>query len=148
MNREIKFRAWNPELQEYYNDIELQSLSYLRTESMLHSKIAMKMMYDFDKLLWMQFTGLKDKNGLDIYEGDIKREEIEFDEGDERYYYVCVWIKEWCMFVWLNIEGEYSDYIENGVINFDKPLFFTYPISEENIGIICGNIYQNPELLK
>ena len=76
-------------------------------------------------------------------------EETEYDEGDITEFYACTWIKEWNMFAWLNINGEYYDYIENGVIHFDTNLFLTYPICEENTQncFICGNILTNPEFI-
>ena len=89
MNREIKFRVW---------DKDLKRIRYLNTE---HDFIR------FDSLgqgyyenmqtglgEWfsdlMQYTGLKDKNGKEIYEGDIiefkdsiglHRETVKFDKG-------------------------------------------------------------------
>ncbi len=68
----------------------------------------------------MQYTGLKDKNGREIYEGDIlkdldgNKEEVIWDEG-------CVFIKH-----------------QDGTSDF---------ISVRNYFEIIGNIYENPELL-
>jgi uncharacterized phage protein (TIGR01671 family) len=97
-----------------------------------------------------QFTGLLDRNGVRIFEGDIRREEIEFDEGDTTEYYVCTWIKEWCRFSWLHVIGEYQDYLENGVIHMDKQMIDTFGVFdyESDKTVICGNIHQNPNLLK
>ncbi|ENQ9060545.1 hypothetical protein ARF73_002400 [Listeria monocytogenes] len=78
--------------------------------------------YSFDDVVLMQYTGLKDKNGKKIFEGDIGWDEhnecygvVKFEEGKFLY-------------VWENIAEdlwEVADGIE-----------------------ICGNIHENPELLE
>lgn len=86
MNRPIKFRVWN------------KHTLVMRESPSGYNALAPK---DF---IWMQFTGLLDKNGKEIYEGDIvtdtfEKREIIFDkemacfvgkrtsDGDVRYLY-------------------------------------------------------------
>lgn len=68
----------------------------------------------------MRSTGLHDKNGTPIFEGDIFRVE---EQADDRMYYLVIhWIKEWCMFRCLTV-GEYTDYLATGISTLDEPMF-------------------------
>lgn len=75
-----------------------------------------------------QYTGLKDKNGTKIFEGDIVKVDFYFDNPQ-----LVKWNNEWCAFEPI----------------FDARPIEAYPLlCETNIVEVIGNIHDNPELLE
>lgn len=128
MNRVIKFRAWD-EVNEYmfiadgittatwplcyaWNNQEEQNIP-IKSEHL------------------MQYTGLEDKNGVLIYEGDIVKTIALSNDHHQRGAIVAVVV-------------EYS--MGNFCLGDSGPTIYPFNVTHE-IEVI-GNIYENPELLK
>lgn len=66
--REIKFRAWNTEFKQWlHRDAYLIAIQCFLASA---EGVAIGES-DLQNVVWMQYTGLKDKSGVEIYEGDI-----------------------------------------------------------------------------
>ena len=116
--REIKFRAWNPN-----EDIMRYSVDFYN----LRDFFGWVCLNDLqDKFTVMQYTGLKDKNGKEIYEGDIVNCRVSKLEG-------CPDIR----IMLQPITYDRGVYMAGGYC-----CWFCYQYE------VIGNIYENPELLK
>ena len=138
--REIKFRVWfvpTHEYKCYFADRygrELEDIYcniYTQEDLLDDTWIDTS---DFEKIIFEQYTGLKDKNGDEIYEGDILQEELDF--GDKMVDGLFVYLVKWdesCLCYKLDPDNA-SIHDELWMVNGSAK--------------IIGNIHENPELLK
>ena len=123
MKREIKFRAWIPNVGWLADGFSISMDGTEWYDDNGHS-------WPLSDIELMQFTGLHDKNGKEIYEGDIMQHKF-----DERLFSCLISFDDGA-FVLQNIgvDGYLMDKIR---------LTQTSCIER----IVIGNIYENPELL-
>lgn len=128
LSREIKFRVWQNEWKKMYkvrsihfNDKgDIIGLHYKLTSGRIGAAVCIDTYLEIDSVVLMQYTGLHDKNGKEIYEGDI----VKFDNT--------------LMTVeWVDEEAGFT---------LHQKVYEEYHNVNSRCEII-GNIYENPELL-
>jgi uncharacterized phage protein (TIGR01671 family) len=137
--REIKFRAWDGSKMWSWEDITKDKeilCSVMRNE--FYATIP-------PKYFWQrqQYTGLKDKNGVDIYEGDIVENERErglVDFNDNNYGGVLGWNLLLYQYIPYQKEGWiYADKNKDGKL---EPIEFYYGCPPDKSWEVVGNIFE------
>lgn len=141
--REIKFRVWDKQIKYMMPVVDIGWDNGIITDVVAFDDVDS---YDYaydstdikDRLVLMQYTGLKDCNGTEIYEGDIVVKSYINPMTDKA------------------IKDQYTVIFEDGCFktkHTDHPFGSTFlyflldNIGRQKIDII-GNIYENPELLE
>ena len=120
MSREIKFRAWD----KHHNSMEYINDLYWFEENGIHD-------FNDDNYMFMQNTGLKDKNGKEIYDSDIVK--VTWGSGKIVFYEV-----KYC-------ESSGYHYLRDTKNKEDDDIICIYDYSQMDV---IGNVFDNPELLK
>lgn len=138
MSREFKFRVWDGE--KMTDKIELHFAHGLRLVST--SDLGFETIGD-DKCILMQYTGLKDRNGVEIYEGDILQGVYQESEGGGWYSEHNVRGKVYFDQYW-GVKFDCRDHTQR-TAEYWKDIS---PTKRECRDVeVIGNIYENPELL-
>lgn len=129
-----KIRAWDTEKKTMYN---VRQIDFRGGEFRSSENEWMK----FDNVIFMQSTGMKDKNGAEIYEGDILLSTASENQED-----------------WKKWQVHYADgrfLIDYKQIPKDKRKRANLELEdlcEDNVWLygleVIGNIYENPELME
>ena len=128
--REIKYKSWDTK-DKVIRDVVGMSLYH---ESLsVDIEFGKYLQDDIKRFELMQYTGLKDKNGVEIYEGDIL-------STDLSRLYLIVEFRNGAFMYQCHHDGQnYYDFMEPA----NERLKFNTKYHE-----VIGNIYENPELLE
>ena len=121
--RELKFRVW---IERYKKYMPISLIDFEPISGKIVSIEVVATGGDWAKfypeeVVLEQYTGLKDKNGKEIYEGDVLES---------------TWNGDKAVVVWNDIEGEWEHYAD----------FNTH--SKYSGSVVIGNIHENGELLE
>jgi len=120
--REIKFRAWNPMGRVMTGGLHINTL--LLTCD-LQDEV-------YKTIIWLQYTGLKDRNGKEIYEGDVVDILLRFSDC-ESFEMAVIEFKSGAFW----FDAKRVGYVDCNWHHYN-----------ESDREVIGNIYSNPELLK
>ena len=128
--RVYKFRAWD----SYNNQmLDVQELNFEDCFNGGEMQIRTTMYgdyFDYREMPIMQYTGMKDINGIEIYEGDIVAEKGHYVNSDRLLYQKIQW------------KDNYACWLRGECQRLTPKNIERYKI------VVIGNIYDNPELLK
>ena len=130
--REIKFRAWDISKRKILRNVGFHPHICMIHEGYKTGDDAeLTIAPDFTNYKIMQYTGLKDRNGVEIYEGDI------LGNGLDRWLGEVIW----------RTHGGVGFWVEGGL--YFQPLGATSEFSGLSAFFeVIGNIHQNPGLLE
>lgn len=124
MSRDIKFRAWDNETEQYFKVLAIDFERKIVSCRFFKWEYGPSNPINLDDLTLEQYTDLKDASGDEIYENDL----VSLDPDDPPYQVIFD-------------EGKFE--ISNDYLRL------VYDLSEEHMDCeIVGNVHMNPELLE
>ncbi|MBS4040391.1 MAG: hypothetical protein KGZ81_07290 [Flavobacteriales bacterium] len=128
--RELKFRA-------YVQELNRMTYFHLdKDEGIVHDDETLESNQIFTISEPLQYTGIKDDNGVEIYEGDIVKA--------VNYIGVVEWFDD---LKWDGAGSNHPGFYCKEWFEYDDPGELSYHYGFDDCEVV-GNIYQNPELIK
>lgn len=131
MSREIKFRCYIKKSNKMWDAESLRNMGGFALLSGHLSQDFLVLPYPQEDYVLMQYTGLKDKNGKEVFEGDVVEAMQEYELGEDKWYGV----------------GKVEYYNASFIFRYEIDDSWALLTSFDEVKII-GNIYENPELLE
>ena len=149
MNDRFKFRFYDEKNKiMVYANTDNESLPYYQDEIyttlQTYNLSAIENLANNEDYIVMQCTGLKDKNGKLIYEGDI----VKYAEFDWTDFSFKDWETEIAQVVWGNTYDNYYPAFDLKDTDFDGTNAFAYLFNEGWTIEVIGNIYTDAHLLE
>lgn len=150
--RELKFRAWDRVKHKM-----LYGVSPFNAHITDENEPLLSLEYSkHDDCEFMQYTGIKDKNGKDVYDGDVIYSSSYFKKkGGKRFVAQKPYRNPIAVIEWDDDSGAFSEnQYENGEFQIGGFLFEatgeweSLKGTEKNVIEVLGNIHENPELLE
>lgn len=124
MKRQIKFRGWLPHDdingKDHGRMFNVCNINFEHRDLLIDDEDTL---FTINKIELMQYTGLTDKNGVEIYEGDI----VFSGTGECKYNYI--------------IDDLFCNFIINQYEDLDRMNY------DNSLTEVIGNVYEHPHLL-
>lgn len=137
--RTIKFRVWNDKTKSWIHGPnsrpDLDGINLFGENVLLGNLLNGVSIEDLNEIHTLQYTGLKDKNGKSIFEGDVIRIQTSDDPED----------LQWELLQVCFISGKFALFNE-GILDFEN-FIVSSDRTKADVEIV-GNIFENPDLIK